>query len=47
MAEGEVLALGTPAEIRHSQRTEGRPEPTLEDAFIALIENRGGVASAA
>jgi ABC-2 type transport system ATP-binding protein len=47
MAEGEILALGTPAEIKLSQRAEGRPEPTLEDAFIALIENRGRVAPAA
>jgi ABC-2 type transport system ATP-binding protein len=48
MDDGEILALGTPAEIKRSQRTETCPEPTLDDAFIALIENRGkGVSAAA
>ena len=47
MADGEVLALGAPAEIKRGQRAEGRPDPTMEDAFIALIENRGRGAPAA
>jgi ABC-2 type transport system ATP-binding protein len=46
MADGEVLALGVPAEIKRSQRVDGRPEPTLEDAFISLIESRGRAAPA-
>ena len=41
MADGEILAMGTPEEIKQSQRSRERPEPTMEDAFIALIENRG------
>ena len=39
MAAGEILALGTPAEIKAKARTEEHPEPTMEDAFISLIEN--------
>ncbi len=37
---GQVLASGTPEEIRHRARTPENPEPTLEDAFIRLIEAR-------
>jgi ABC-2 type transport system ATP-binding protein len=40
MAEGEVLALGTPAEMKQRFRTPGNPHPTMEDAFIGLIEAR-------
>ena len=47
MAEGEVLALGDPAAIKRSQRSEAMPEPTMEDAFISLIESRGRGAAAA
>jgi ABC-2 type transport system ATP-binding protein len=45
MDDGEVLALGSPADIKRSQRAVGRPDPTMEDAFIALIENRGRTAA--
>lgn len=38
MAAGEILALGSPEEIRAGARTKERPEPTMEDAFIGLIE---------
>jgi ABC-2 type transport system ATP-binding protein len=41
MAEGRILAAGTPAEIRAARRTPERPDPTMEDAFIALIEQCG------
>jgi ABC-2 type transport system ATP-binding protein len=41
MADGEILALDTPEEIKRRQRSTEHPEPTLEDAFVALIENRG------
>jgi ABC-2 type transport system ATP-binding protein len=34
---GRVLAQGTPAEIRLHARIEER-EPTMEDAFIAIVE---------
>ena len=40
MAEGEVLAHGTPAEMKAQFRSEVLPSPTMEDAFIGLIENR-------
>jgi ABC-2 type transport system ATP-binding protein len=40
MAQGEILAEGTPEETRARFRTEERPEPTMEDAFIALIEGQ-------
>ncbi|HHO68522.1 MAG TPA: ABC transporter ATP-binding protein [Gammaproteobacteria bacterium] len=38
MAAGEILAQGTPAGIKADQRSEALPQPTMEDAFIALIE---------
>ncbi len=41
MADGEILALGTPEEIKQRQRTAEYPEPTMEDAFIGLIESKG------
>jgi len=45
MAEGRILAEGTPHEIRMLARTPEHPEPSMEDAFIALI--RGKEAQAA
>jgi drug efflux transport system ATP-binding protein len=39
MAAGEILALGTPAEIKRRAQSRERPEPTMEDAFIDLIES--------
>jgi len=38
MAEGEVLATGTPADMKARFRSEQHPDPTMEDAFIGLIE---------
>lgn len=38
MAAGRILTIGTPAQIREQGRTERNPEPTIEDAFIHLIE---------
>jgi ABC-2 type transport system ATP-binding protein len=38
MADGEVLAAGTPAELKAAYRSPALPEPTMEDAFIGLIE---------
>jgi len=40
MARGEALAIGAPAEIRALARSAERPEPSIEDAFIALSERR-------
>ncbi len=46
MAEGEILALGTPEEVKQRRRSAQHPEPTMEDAFIALIEGHGQPAPA-
>ena len=49
MAEGEVLAEGTPADMKARFRSSTLPDPTMEDAFIGLIEaheNAAGVATA-
>jgi ABC-2 type transport system ATP-binding protein len=34
---GQLVAIGTPAEMRARVRSAVLPEPTLEDAFIALV----------
>jgi len=44
MAEGEILTTGTPAEIKAAQRSAALPAPTMEDAFISLIEQRAAKA---
>ncbi|BBO89211.1 ABC transporter ATP-binding protein [Desulfosarcina ovata subsp. ovata] len=41
MAHGRTLAKGTPTEIRSIARSEANPDPTIEDAFIALTDERG------
>jgi ABC-2 type transport system ATP-binding protein len=41
MAAGKLLALGTPSEIKAKVRSAELPEPTMEDAFIALISDKG------
>jgi len=38
MADGEVLAEDTPENLRARMRSDEHPEPTMEDSFIALIE---------
>ena len=47
MSEGATLAQGTPAELKARFRSAGQPEPTMEDAFIGLIEHRAANAEAA
>src|ERR1019366_8580210 len=50
MDAGKVLAQGSPAEVRALARTDARPEPSMEDAFIAVVEqsrDRGKSAAAA
>ena len=37
---GQVIAVGTPEDLQSSVRSEERPQPTLEDAFITLVEAR-------
>ena len=38
MAEGRVLMEGTPRRIRQEARTPDHPDPTMEEAFIHLIQ---------
>jgi ABC-2 type transport system ATP-binding protein len=39
MVDGQVLATGTPADIRgHAPAREGK-EPAMEDAFVAIVED--------
>jgi ABC-2 type transport system ATP-binding protein len=38
MDAGHVLAQGTPAEVRRRAYREGEREPTMEEAFIAIVE---------
>jgi ABC-2 type transport system ATP-binding protein len=38
MAEGDILAGGTPDDLRARVRSEKLPDPTMEDAFVYLIE---------
>jgi ABC-2 type transport system ATP-binding protein len=40
MAEGEVLAEGTPGEMKARFRSAATPAPSMEDAFVGLIERR-------
>jgi len=37
MAQGVILGEGTPAQIKDRRRTAEQPDPSLEDAFIAMI----------
>jgi ABC-2 type transport system ATP-binding protein len=38
LADGRVLAQGTPAEVRARGRPVGNRAPTMEDAFITIVE---------
>ena len=38
MSQGEILAQGTPSEIKAKVRRADKPNPSMEDAFIFLIE---------
>ncbi|HUI61867.1 MAG TPA: ATP-binding cassette domain-containing protein [Steroidobacteraceae bacterium] len=38
MDAGEILAQGAPGEIRRAAATAEQPEPTMEDAFIRVVE---------
>jgi len=44
MAEGRVLAEGTPTQIKQMTRSQAQPAPTMEDAFITLIERHEAAA---
>jgi ABC-type multidrug transport system ATPase subunit len=36
---GHMIAQGSPDELKDAARSEDRPDPTLEDAFIELVEH--------
>ena len=38
---GRLVALDTPDTLREDHRTPDNPDPSLEDAFVALIETQG------
>ncbi|MGA8205485.1 MAG: ABC transporter ATP-binding protein, partial [Woeseiaceae bacterium] len=38
MYQSRLIALDTPDKLKQSAATKERPEPTMEDAFITLIE---------
>jgi ABC-2 type transport system ATP-binding protein len=38
MDAGQVLSQGSPAEVRERARSEALPKPSMEDAFIAVVE---------
>jgi ABC-2 type transport system ATP-binding protein len=40
MVAGEILALGTPSEIKAQARSNESPAPTMEDAFIHIIQSQ-------
>jgi ABC-2 type transport system ATP-binding protein len=40
---GRILALGTPTEIRTQGRRDDSPEPSMEDAFIAIVQEARSV----
>jgi ABC-2 type transport system ATP-binding protein len=43
---GKMIALGSPAELKASVAGAALPEPTLEDAFVALVERSGDAQAA-
>jgi ABC-2 type transport system ATP-binding protein len=45
MAAGEILSLGTPREVKDAARSARAPDPSMEDAFIALIERHSAEAA--
>jgi ABC-2 type transport system ATP-binding protein len=45
MVAGDILTIGTPTAIKREARTEAVPDPTMEDAFIGLIEAQAQVQS--
>jgi drug efflux transport system ATP-binding protein len=47
MVAGRILSMGEPSEIRDRARSREMPEPTLEDAFINVIEHAGKLEAAA
>jgi ABC-2 type transport system ATP-binding protein len=46
MDAGQVLASGSPAQIRARARTDLKTDPSMEDAFIAVVEQARSASSA-
>ncbi len=42
MDSGQILAQGSPAQVRELARSEGLPVPSMDDAFIAVVEKARG-----
>ena len=42
MSQGSILSHGSPQEIRANARSDDQPSPSMEDAFIQLIETAEG-----
>ena len=40
MSKGKILASGTPLDMKNLARTESQPDPSMEDAFIYLIQQK-------
>ncbi len=40
MVQGDILIAGTPSEIKHQVASPQMPDPTMEDAFIQLVESK-------
>jgi len=38
VSDGRLIATGTPADLRARVRSAALPDPSLEDAFIALVQ---------
>jgi ABC-2 type transport system ATP-binding protein len=47
MVTGEILTIGTPTAIKREARSEAVPDPSMEDAFIGLIEAKAPAQSEA
>jgi len=39
--QGKIVTIGAPDELKKKAKTEQNPDPTLEDAFIYLVEGHG------
>ena len=40
MSKGKILASGTPLDMKNLARTKSQPDPSMEDAFIYLIQEK-------
>lgn len=47
MAAGRILAMDEPAAVKAGARTPGQPDPSMEDAFIRLVEAADAAKAAA